>query len=227
MRRGRWGRRWRLTSHPRAAAGWCCLCWSPPQPSSSSSLLVSWGLVVVQHGQAGPTQLAPERFRELRSDWSSPTLDFWLAGANLDSNWQKRALGLSVRLLTHHLSHSEMKMQPQFLKKLISFILNRHFCIQRSWTLNGGSLLITEPFVCSILRSVELGGSWGLLDSRDSPGLELGPRDNSRREAIEARHWPNQICQAPRWFWTQESGSIQISSVEPIRWRYVLAPYEI
>ena len=58
--------------------------------------------------------------------------------------------------------------------------------------------MITESFVCSILSGVELEGRAGMLDSGDRGGLELGPRDNSRREVMEARHWPNQICQAPK-----------------------------
>ena len=67
---------------------------------------------MVQHGQAGPTQLAPERLSELVSDWSSLTAALSLAAANLGSNWQKRALGLSARLLTAPLPLADQDPTP-------------------------------------------------------------------------------------------------------------------
>ena len=54
--------------------------------------------------------------------------------------------------------------------------------------------MISEPFVCSILSGGEFEARAGEVDSSELGGLEVGPRDKSRREVIKARHWPNQIC---------------------------------
>ena len=173
-----WWRTGRLVTHPRAAAGWCCLCWSPPQPSSSSSLLVSWGLVVVQDGQAGPTQLrrgwvnSPPigRAWSLCSDWPKP----------ISTPTGKRELSGFRLVFSQHLCHWQIKMKVKVLKQIID-IIQTSTCVFSLCDLVTGGVSITaiclfDSEQCSVRVEVMNGGfKWlGWTRSR--------PRDNSRRK---------------------------------------------
>ena len=221
----------RTWSHPRAAAGWCCLCWSRPLPSSNWLLLTS--LPGVQHGwpaalqgQPGPTQLAPMRFRELGSDWSRPDPALWLVQANLSSNWQKWALGLSARLPTpprlfanqnvRGISETMEKYQPQ--ETILGLLCSTSWDVLGFWRV---SRLFVQFWVF-VWRS-EASLEW-------PPRLELGPRENSRTEASRLAIGRTKFTRPLSDFGHTESGSIQICSLEPIgsgwKQRSMIAAYE-
>ena len=86
-------------------------------------------------GRPGRAHPAPERLSELTSDWSSLILVLWLAEANLDSNWQKRALGLSARLLTTPLPLAD-KNESQSSETNNRYYSDKHLRLQFVWPRN-------------------------------------------------------------------------------------------
>ena len=187
---------------------------------------VQHGWPAALQGQPGPTQLAPTRFRELGSDWSRPDPALWLVQANLSSNWQKWTLGLSARLPTppRLFANRNARGISETMEKCRPLETTTGLLCLNSWEVLGFwhfSRLFVQ-FWDSVWRS-EASLEW-------PPGLELGPRENSRTEASRLAIGRTKFTRPLSDFGHTESGSIQICSLEPIgsgwKQRSMIAAYE-